>query len=227
VQRTVLITGASRGIGQEIARQLHQAGFRLFLTGRDVISLDRLKQQLGCDACAADLNSAEETVRLYAAARTALGKIDVLVNNAGINRAKTPIRNLTVEELDESYAVNVRAPILLAREALQDMAHRGNGHIVNIVSTVVYARMENYSAYTAMKSALDAFTGCLIKEARNVGVKVTAVYPGGTNTAFRPNPRPDYLSPASVAQMVVQAILAPADVVVHNLTFRPIVETNF
>jgi short-subunit dehydrogenase len=78
-----------------------------------------------------------------------------------------------------------------------------------------------------MKHALHGFTGCLIKEARLVGVKVTGVYPGGVNTSFRANPRPDYLRPESAARMIVECVTAPADVVVHELTFRPMVETNF
>jgi short-subunit dehydrogenase len=87
--------------------------------------------------------------------------------------------------------------------------------------------MENYSVYSSMKYALHGFTGCLVKEARQVGVKVTAVYPGGVNTTFRPNARPDYLRPESAARMIVQCVTAPEDVVVHELTFRPMVETNF
>jgi short-subunit dehydrogenase len=78
-----------------------------------------------------------------------------------------------------------------------------------------------------MKHALHGFTGCLIKEARLVGVKVTGVYPGGVDTTFRPNARPDYLRASSAARMIMQCLTAPEDVVVHELIFRPMVETNF
>jgi short-subunit dehydrogenase len=87
--------------------------------------------------------------------------------------------------------------------------------------------MENYSVYTTMKHALHGFTGCLTKEARTLGIKVTAVYPGGVDTGFRPVARPDYLRPESAARMIVQCVLSPDDVVVHELTYRPMVETNF
>ena len=225
--RTALITGSARGIGHEVARQLKAGGFDIFVTGRDAQRLDALRQELGCPGLAIDLVGAEAPVQLFAAARQALGRIDVLVNNAGFNRAKSPLAEVSAEDLDASYAVNVRAPILLAREALKDMATRRSGHIVNVISSVVRASMENYSVYTSMKQALHGFTGCLIKEARLVGVKVTGVYPGGVDTTFRPNARPDYLRPASAARMIVQCLTAPEDVVVHELTFRPIVETNF
>ncbi|MHB1306841.1 MAG: SDR family oxidoreductase, partial [Limisphaerales bacterium] len=143
------------------------------------------------------------------------------------NKAKEPLTEVTGDDLDASYAVNVRAPILLAREALRDMAPRGSGHIVNVLSSVVFSRLENYSVYTTMKHALHGFTGCLTKEARLVGVKVTGVYPGGVDTGFRPAARPDYLRPESAARMIVDCLTAPEDVVVHEIIYRPMVETNF
>lgn len=227
VARTALITGATRGIGREVARQLKTVGLDVFITGRDPQAVEALRRELECPGLATDLAEAEAAVQLFTAARLALGRIDVLINNAGFNRGKTPLAEVTMEDLDASYAVNVRAPILLAREALKDMAPRRGGHIVNVISSVVHARMENYSVYTTMKQALHGFTGCLIKEARLVGVKVTGVYPGGVDTTFRPNARPDYLRAGSAARMIVQCLTAPEDVVIHELTFRPIVETNF
>lgn len=224
---TALITGATRGIGREVARQLHAIGYAVFATGRDQAALTALQQELACPGLALDLAQPEAPIQLFAEARRALGQIEVLVNNAGFNRAKVPITQVTAQELDASYALNVRAPVLLAREALREMGSRRSGHIVNVLSSVVHAKMENYSVYTSMKHALHGFTGCLTKEARLVGVKVTGVYPGGVDTTFRPQPRPDYLRPESAARMIVQCITAPADVVVHELTYRPIVETNF
>lgn len=225
--RTALITGASRGLGREVATQLAAAGFRVFVSGRDGTRLAEVQQTLNCPGLALDLGSPDASTRLFTAAKAALGQVDVLVNNAGFNRAKTPLANVTAAELDESYAVNVRAPILLAREALQDMAPRRSGHIVNVISSVVHFRAENFSVYTTMKQALHGFTGCLIKEARLVGVKVTGVYPGGVNTTFRAQARPDYLRPQSAAAMIVHCLTAPDDVVVHELTFRPMVESSF
>ena len=225
--RTALVTGATRGIGREVARQLKTAGFHVFVTGRDADLMLSLQQELGCPGLPMDLTSSASPIQLFAAARQALGRVDVLVNNAGFNRAKEPLANVTAEELDASFAVNVRAPILLAREALKDMAPRKCGHILNVISSVAHTSMENYSVYSTMKHALHGFTGCLIKEARQAGVKVTGVYPGGVDTTFRANVRSDYMRPESAARMIVQCITAPDDVVVHELTFRPIVETNF
>jgi short-subunit dehydrogenase len=222
-----LITGATRGIGLEVARQLRQAGFELFITGRDEARLAAARAELGCGGQATELRNPAAVVALYESARAWLGQVEVLVNNAGFNKAKDPLERVSVEDMDDAYAVNLRAPMLLAREALREMGVRGRGHILNVASSIVHARMENYSVYTTMKCALHGFTGCLIKEGRQVGVKVTGVYPGGVDTEFRLQARPDYLRAASAARMIVDCILAPADVVVHEITYRPMVESNF
>jgi NAD(P)-dependent dehydrogenase (short-subunit alcohol dehydrogenase family) len=227
MDRTVLITGSTRGIGRALAQQLHALGFTLFVTGRDAVAVAALQAELHCFGSAVDLADADAVVRMYARAREVLGRVDVLVNNAGFNKSKDPLAQVTGADLDRAYEVNVRAPVLLAREALAEMGARRSGHIVNVVSSIVRTSMKNYSVYTTMKHALHGFTGCLIKEALQVNVKVTGVYPGGVNTRFRANPRPDYLEPASAARMIVHCITAPEDVVVHEILYRPMVEDNF
>lgn len=227
MDKTALITGATRGIGRELARLLTQRGVRVFATGRDAKRLAALIKETGCAGHAFDLAEAEQVLALYAAARSTLGHIDFLVNNAGFNRRKTPIAESALADFDQQYAVNLRAPYLLCREALKDMAARRSGHIVNVISTCALYANENMGVYTTMKCGLRGLTGVLIKEARQHGVKVTAVYPGGVNTEFRAQARPDYMDPKSVAEMIAGVLFAPADVVVHDLTFRPLIETNF
>ena len=226
-QRAILVTGATRGIGRELVRQLCEQDFSVFTTGRDQQLLDALKEETGCAGVVCDLANADATVALYATAREALGQIDVLVNNAGFNPGKDPVTAVTVDQMDASYAVNFRACFLLAREALKEMGERQSGHIINIVSTVSKTSLVDYSAYTSMKYALKGFTQCLIEEAQRVNVKVTGVYPGGTDSDFREIDRPDYIRADSAAQMIVQCINAPADLTIHDITYRPMVETNF
>jgi NAD(P)-dependent dehydrogenase (short-subunit alcohol dehydrogenase family) len=228
MKKTVLVTGASSGIGREVVRQLCERGVRVFATGRDVGRLDSLRQETGCFVAPFDLARPEAPAELYAAAKAALGVApDFLINNAGFNRRKAPVVDITAADLDEHMAVNFRAAVLLCGEAMRDMIPRKSGHIVNVASTVVWHQAENYSLYGASKCALHGFTVSLIKEARPHGIKVTGVYPGGTDTPFRALERPDYLRPESAARMIVDTLFVPADVVVHQLTFRPLVETNF
>ncbi len=227
MKKNVFVTGATRGIGREVVKQLCAQGFAVFATGRDRRLLDQLKNETGCLGEICDLSDSSAVITLYGAARAALGQIDVLINNAGANPGKEPVVDVSAERLDASYAINFRAPYLLCREALKEMGERGNGHILNVVSTIARTSAPNYSTYCSLKYALHGFTLCLIKEAQQVNVKVTGVYPGGTDTDFRSEDRPDYLKPESAAQMIVQCITAPADVTVHELVYRPMIETNF
>jgi NAD(P)-dependent dehydrogenase (short-subunit alcohol dehydrogenase family) len=113
------------------------------------------------------------------------------------------------------------------REAFPDMRAAGGGRIVNILSTVCHFDNETMGAYTAAKKGLQGLTDVFRKEARPHNVHVISIYPGGTDTAFRPAPRPDYMRPESVAEAVVAALRLPDDCCVHHLTFRPPVETNY
>ena len=225
--KTVFVTGATRGIGRELVKQLTQLDFTVFATGRNEALLEELKAETGCMGAVADLSDPEQVVEIYRHAKDALGQVDILINNAGLNNRKAPVVEIDLADWELQYAVNLRAPMLLSREALKEMAERRSGHIVNVVSTIAKTSQPNYSTYCTMKHGLMGFTKCLIKEAREVNVKVTAVYPGGTDTDFRPEERPEYLLAESAAKMIVHCITAPDDVVVHDLTYRPMVESNF
>jgi NAD(P)-dependent dehydrogenase (short-subunit alcohol dehydrogenase family) len=227
MDKTVLVTGATRGIGRELVGQLAALGYTVFATGRDAALLESLKAETGCAGAVADLADPEQAVGIYRKAAAELGQVDVLINNAGLNNRKAPVADIELDDWELQYAVNLRAPMLLSREALKEMGTRGAGHIVNVVSTIAKTAQPNYSIYSAMKYGFMGFTKCLIKEGQAKNVKVTAVYPGGTDTDFRPEERPEYLSAASAARMIVHCIEAPADVVVHELTYRPMVESNF
>lgn len=227
MKRNVLITGATRGIGRECVRQLCRQGFAVFATGRDERLLAELMSETGCLGAAADLADSVAAVALYARAREALGRVDILINNAGFNPGKASVLQVESATLDAAFAVNFRAAYLLCREALRDMAPRRQGHILNVISSIARTSVENNSVYCSTKYALHGFTLCLLKEARLSGVKVTGVYPGGTDTDFRPEDRLDYMRPESAASMITACINAPDDVVVHELVYRPMVESNF
>ncbi len=228
MNQTALITGASSGIGRALAVLLRERAVDVFATGRNDAALRELSRDHGCTVLSADLaeSFAAKTVFDRAVAHFG-GAPDFLVNNAGFNSRKASLIETTDEELDRQWQINLRAPAILCREALLKMSERGSGHIVNVGSTVVHLGIETMGLYSTMKCGLSGLTKVLIKEARPHGVKVTLVHPGGTDTGFRSVERPDYLRPESAAQMIADVLFAPADVVVHELTFRPLVESNF
>lgn len=227
--KTVVVTGASRGIGRSLAIRLAAEGARLGLCGRDESALRELEAELGTPVVTAafDLCDEEPMLEFLDGVRSGLGGIDVLVNNAGFNPRKAPLAEVATGEFDSILAVNLRAPFLLMREVARDMKAQGAGHVINILSTVCHSDMETMGAYTAAKEGLRALTNVFRKEVLEDGIRVTAVYPGGTDTDFRPNPRPDYMKPSSVADAVLTALTLPEDLVLHELTFRPMVENNF
>ena len=222
--KTVLVTGATRGIGRALVVNLCRKGYRVFATGRDSALLQELKEQTGCYGEHCDLSEVEAATKLYQQAEEVLGHIDVLINNAGMNSRKCALVDTDLEEFEQQYAINLRAPYLLCREAMRKMVPRGAGYIINVVSTVAKRSNETMSIYTAMKQGFAGLSNVLMKEAQPHGIKVTAVYPGGANTEFREQTRPQYMSPDSVALMIAQLLENPADVVMHELTFRPPVE---
>ena len=229
--KTIYLTGASHGIGRALALRLLKERARLAICGRDQAALDEVARAAGSpDAVfrmAFDLAEEAKVLGFYAGARTALGPPDVLINNAAFSARRMPLWETTTAEFDAMVAVNLRAPFILLREAAKDMKVRGGGHIVNILSTVNHFDNENMSGYTATKRGLHGLAGVLRKEIRPHGVRVSSVYPGGTNTGFRTKPRPEYLQPESVAEAVIAVLTLPEDLVVHEFTFRPMIESNF
>ena len=164
--RTVVLTGASRGIGRSLAGCLAAEGARLGICGRDKAALSELEGELGRPVVTAafDLCFEAPARDFLAKVRAELGGIDVLINNAGFNPRKAPLVEVATEEFDSILAVNLRAPFLLMRECARDMKEKGGGHVINILSTVCHSDMETMGAYTAAKEGLRALTNVFRKE---------------------------------------------------------------
>ena len=172
--RTALVTGASRGIGAAIARALDAAGARVALAARNREALDAVAGGLANEPVVleTDLAEAEAPAELAAAAVAAMGRVDVLVNNAAIAH-RAPTAGLTAEVVDAQYAVNVRAPLLLIAALLP-----GVRSIVNLSSVSGVVGTPNRAAYAATKGAIDAATRSLAVELGPAGIRVNSVAPG-------------------------------------------------
>ncbi|MGV2988548.1 SDR family oxidoreductase [Vibrio sp. E150_011] len=224
MKKRILVTGATSGIGYALAIELCAKGHEVVATGRNMKKLDELHAATGCHTIAADLGVVDEALAMFEAASQHLGGLDVLINNAGMISRKCSIEEFTLEEYDEQYAINLRAPSLLCREALKVMKPQQHGQIINVISTVAKRANATMSIYTAMKQGLAGFSAILMKEAQPHGIKVTSLFPGGTDTNFREADRPEYMNPVSVAKTIAQLLELPADLVMHEMTFRPPVE---
>ncbi len=206
---SVLLTGATGGLGQAIARALHARGAQLTLTGRrtdDV--LEPLAAELGARALAADLSDRVEVERLLDEA----GDVDILIANAALP-ASGRLESFSIEEIDRALEVNLRAPIVLARALLPQMLQRGRGHLLFVSSLAGKAPAPGSSIYNATKSGLRGFAAALRTDLHGSGVGVSAVFPGFirdagffADTGIQLPRGVGTRSPEDVARAVVDAI---------------------
>ncbi|OOQ59604.1 SDR family oxidoreductase [Mucilaginibacter pedocola] len=184
-EKVILVTGASRGIGAEIARQFAQAGAKVIVnySGSKDAADETVNaiQAAGGQAIAvkADVSKADEVAQLFDAAIARYGKIDVLVNNAGIMITKL-LKDTTDEDFTRQFDINVRGTFNTLREAATKLADGGS--IVNFSSTTTRLLMPTYSTYVATKGAVEQLTRVFAKEVGARGINVNAVLPGPTNT---------------------------------------------
>ena len=172
---TVLLTGATGGIGRAIALALHGRGASLVLTGRKLELLQSLRDELGdrAEVEAADLADQGDVERL---ARVA-AEVDTLVANAALP-ASGAIDDFTPQEIDRAIDVNLRAPVQLARAAVPAMVERGRGHLVFVSSLSGKAASAGSALYSATKFGVRGFAAGLREDLHGTGVGVTTVFPG-------------------------------------------------
>lgn len=180
-----LVTGASSGIGEGIAKQLAAAGYDLSLVARREAELERVVRELPGEVEArvvvADLLERESLAALVAEAEAALGPLDVLVNNAGVQIVQRT-DEVEVEAGERLLQVNVFAPLRLTLAVLPGMIERGRGSIVDIASAAALTPTPGMVHYSASKAALAAASESLRPELRRAGVHVVTVYPGPVHT---------------------------------------------
>jgi NAD(P)-dependent dehydrogenase (short-subunit alcohol dehydrogenase family) len=182
--RTAVVTGAGRGIGAAIAGALDTAGARVALVSRTAAELEAVAARLTHDPVVipADLGTADGPGAAAACALHAFGgRLDILVNNAGAVLRKDT-EDLTADELDVLWAVNVRSVLLLCRAVLGAMVRGGGGSIVNVSSISAVRGTPRRAAYAATKAALDGMTRSLAMEYGPRGVRVNSVAPGAIET---------------------------------------------
>jgi NAD(P)-dependent dehydrogenase (short-subunit alcohol dehydrogenase family) len=179
--RVALVTGATRGIGRAIALELGRRGYAVAAAGREPLAVKQAVDELGAQGVAAhglvaDLADEEQAAALVDDCLDVLGRLDVLVNNAGVSTERG-LADETREGWNATLAVNVTAPFLLARRA-QEALRRTRGSIVNVGSALGVAAARDATAYCAAKAALHHLTRQLALELAPDGVRVNCVAPG-------------------------------------------------
>lgn len=186
---TALVTGASGGIGSEIARALASQGARLALSGSNAEKLrvfrEQLNDELGGDhvEITCDLSNAESVEKLIPAAVDTLGQLDILVNNAGITRDNLAMR-MKDDEWDDVIRVNLEASFRLMRAAARPMMKARFGRVISITSVVGTTGNPGQMNYTAAKGGLTAMSKSLAQELASRGITVNCVAPGFIRTAM-------------------------------------------
>ena len=234
--QVAIVTGAASGLGLETARLLASHGARVVLADVNTERVQALATELregGADAVAltVDVASPQSVGDGVASVLDDLGRIDVLINAAGVD-VTASATDLTPEDWRRVLGVNLDGPFLVSRAVLPTMRKQGGGHIVNVASTAAKRAWANASAYHASKWGLLGLSHALHVEGREYGVKVTAVVAGGMRTPFLfdrfPDLDPELLQdPACVAETILFALCQPRDTVIPELTVLPMRETSW
>ena len=234
--QVAIVTGAASGLGLETVRLLASHGARVVLADVNTERVQAWATELregGADAVAltVDVASPQSVGDGVASVLDDLGRIDVLINAAGVD-VTASATDLTPEDWRRVLGVNLDGPFLVSRAVLPTMRKQGGGHIVNVASTAAKRAWANASAYHASKWGLLGLSHALHVEGREYGVKVTAVVAGGMRTPFLfdrfPDLDPELLQdPACVAETILFALCQPRDTVIPELTVLPMRETSW
>jgi NAD(P)-dependent dehydrogenase (short-subunit alcohol dehydrogenase family) len=180
VERAAIITGGSSGIGLAIARMLRDEGYSLTLASRRPEKVQKAAEELGAVAVAVDVGDEEACERLIAEHHERFGRLDMLVNSAGIGIAGT-VEHLPSKHLDLTFSVNVRGLFLVTQKAIP-MLRESRGWIVNLASIAGTLPTPGLSAYGATKAAVISLTRSLNEELDADGVRAVAICPGFVDT---------------------------------------------
>ncbi len=228
--KAAIVTGAGRGIGRAAAVALAREGFSVCLAARTREELEETRRATGLPPQRSlivliDLADEDAPKALFEAAMEHHGRLDVLVNNAGWAPARTALPWLREDDLDQVLAVNLRAPIALARMAAIQMTRQGSGTIVNIASSAARIAPQGEAVYAAAKAGLLAFTRAAFADLRQSGIKVAAIVPGLVDTALIPENkrlnRGAMLRAEDVASAVMQIVNAPAHACPVEISLEP------
>jgi 3-oxoacyl-[acyl-carrier protein] reductase len=188
--KNAIVTGASRGIGADAAREFASAGVSVVLVARDKGSIDALAQEINdaggkAVACRCDVGSYDDVVRAVEACHEHFGRVDILVNNAGVIEPIARLGDSDPALWDLAVDINVKGVYHGIRACLDDMVRAGSGVIVNVSSGAATSALEGWSHYCSTKAAVLSLTRCVHAEYAEHGVRVVGMSPGTVATGMQ------------------------------------------
>jgi short-subunit dehydrogenase len=221
MSKAAIITGASSGIGEACARLFASEGYQVVLAARRMERLQIIADEITARggyaiAVQTDVARLEDLERLVETTLSAIGRLDVLINCAGIGKLVW-FDEQSLEDIQTQLEVNIRGVLWLSRLVVPHMIERGDGHIINICSVAGFVPPPTYSVYGTSKFAVRGFTEALRSELKPLGIHVGIVYPGAVATEFdkqagvnwetdKTTPKWLLLQPGDVAASVLQVV---------------------
>ncbi|MFQ4137412.1 SDR family oxidoreductase [Nodosilinea sp. PGN35] len=236
--KVAIVTGGARGLGAATCRCLAESGLKVVVADLRHELASELAQEIESStgqgqaiALDLDVTSPASAMALLDRVRDRYGRIDVLINNAGIDITES-IEDLTTDQWQQVIGVNLSGPFYMSKAVFPEMRQNGGGHIINIVSTAAKRAWANASAYHASKWGLLGFSQALHVEGRPHNIKVTSLIAGGMRTPFLLDRFPDIdqttlQDPANVAETIRYLLMQPKDTVISEMMVLPMKETSW
>lgn len=244
-KKTILISGATAGIGRATALKFAQENYNLILTGRRSDRLERLKTdilmqyEVECETLCFDVRNKVEVLSALESLNSAWRMIDVLVNNAGLALGLSDLADGNLEDWDTMIDTNIKGMLYISRFVLPWMIANKKGHIINIGSIAAKEAYPKGNVYCSTKFAVDAITKSLRAELLPYGLKVSGIHPGAVETEFSvvrfkgDQQRADKvydgfepLEPENVADAIYYVASTPAHVCINDLVIMPLAQAN-
>jgi NAD(P)-dependent dehydrogenase (short-subunit alcohol dehydrogenase family) len=224
--KVAIVTGATKGIGRDIAAALLREGARVAICSRDGAAVEQTVSELSgqgeITGTACDVSRWEEVEALFQFVHDKLGNVDILVNNAGVGHF-APVDELTLEQWRQVIDINLSGPFYCVRAAVPQMKEQGTGFILNIGSLAGRNTFPSGAAYNASKFGLNGFSEAIMLDLRHHNIRVAQIMPGSVATEFQPGAsQADWkLEPSEIAETAVDLISMPDRNLISRLEMRP------
>jgi NAD(P)-dependent dehydrogenase (short-subunit alcohol dehydrogenase family) len=227
--KVVIVTGAGSGLGRGIACGLAREGATVVLAARRAANLEETAALIAAAdgqslVVPTDVREAAQVEALFTTTMSQLGRLDVLVNNAGLAGPAHagPVDEMSIEIWDNVIAVNLRAPFLCAQQALRIMKKQGSGRIINIGSISAQRVRPDNCAYNASKFGIDGLTHTIALEGRPYGISCGALHPGNTRAEHNPDIAEATVGPDDMAQVAVLMATLPPELNLFQAICLPV-----